>query len=69
MPASAVVAIVIEDNGRGLPVEEPISGHDGLVNIRSRMERLGGGLRRERTVSGNLLRLVLPCRRAPIYDD
>jgi len=40
--ADGWLELVVEDNGRGLPDGEPGSGHDGLVNIRSRLERLGG---------------------------
>jgi ligand-binding sensor domain-containing protein/signal transduction histidine kinase len=34
--------VLIEDNGCGLPAGGPGAGHDGLANIRSRVERLGG---------------------------
>jgi len=36
------LAIVIEDDGKGLPAAEPGSGHDGLANIRNRIKELGG---------------------------
>jgi signal transduction histidine kinase len=34
--------VVVEDNGRGLPAGQPGPGHDGLANLRSRLQRLGG---------------------------
>jgi ligand-binding sensor domain-containing protein/two-component sensor histidine kinase len=53
--------IVIEDNGRGLPATAPGTGQDGLANIRTRAERLGGRLEIESGQGrGTLLRLILP---------
>jgi ligand-binding sensor domain-containing protein/signal transduction histidine kinase len=53
--------IAIEDNGRGLPMSKPGAGQDGLANIRTRVERLGGRLEIESGPGrGTLLRLSLP---------
>ena len=60
---NAELKLVIEDNGRGLPVGQPTSGHDGLTNIRSRIERLGGRFEVESELGkGTTLRLRLPLR-------
>jgi len=32
----------IADNGRGLPATSPTAGHDGIANMRARVEKLGG---------------------------
>ena len=57
------LSLAIEDNGRGLPAGEPRTGHDGLLNIRSRLERLGGRFEIESVQGrGTTLRLSLPMR-------
>lgn len=51
----------IADNGRGLPGAGPASGRNGLVNLRERIERLGGTLRIEsQPGAGVRLNFVLP---------
>ena len=53
--------LIIEDNGRGLPGGAPTNGQDGLMNIRSRMERLRGRLSVESSPGrGTTIRLTLP---------
>jgi ligand-binding sensor domain-containing protein/two-component sensor histidine kinase len=53
--------IVVEDDGRGLPQAPPTAGHNGLVNIRNRMEDLGGRFRIEsREGGGTRLIMSLP---------
>jgi signal transduction histidine kinase len=34
--------VVVADNGRGLPAENPSPGHDGINSMRARMQKLGG---------------------------
>jgi signal transduction histidine kinase len=41
---NAELRVIIEDNGCGLPSGQPRTGHDGMANIRQRLERLGGHL-------------------------
>jgi len=41
------LGIAVEDDGCGLPANSPETGHDGLTNIRARIERLGGRFRVE----------------------
>jgi signal transduction histidine kinase len=36
------LGVAIEDNGRGLSASAPGSSHNGLLNLRNRIERLGG---------------------------
>jgi len=36
------LGVAVEDNGRGLSASPPNSGHNGLLNLRNRIERLGG---------------------------
>jgi len=64
----AELKIDVEDNGRGLPGEpaQPGAGQDGLANIRSRVERLGGRFAVESEPGrGTRLRLVLPLKGRP----
>ncbi|MEO6184101.1 MAG: two-component regulator propeller domain-containing protein [Verrucomicrobiota bacterium] len=53
--------ISISDNGRGLPVEMTQPGHDGLANIRHRLEALSGTLRLESSHgNGTSLKFSVP---------
>ena len=55
------LVISIEDNGRGLSPAPAGSGHDGLANIRERVERLGGRLEVESPPGGGTqLKLEVP---------
>jgi signal transduction histidine kinase len=55
------LAIVIEDNGKGLPGTEAGPGHDGLANIRNRVEGLGGRFALETEPGkGTRVRMNLP---------
>jgi signal transduction histidine kinase len=58
--------LAIEDNGRGLPGGTPASGQDGLINIRARMERVGGRVAVESSPGkGTAVRLTLPLPQRP----
>jgi len=53
--------ITIEDDGKGLPRIEPTgshSGHDGLLNIRTRVEKLSGAVVFENSAEGGM-RLIM----------
>jgi signal transduction histidine kinase len=54
--------ITVADNGHGIPASAPDGGgHDGLANIRKRIEDLGGRFELEsHPASGTSLRLQLP---------
>jgi signal transduction histidine kinase len=52
-----VVRVTVEDNGKGLPTGPRSEGQDGLANMRSRLEKLGGVFAIE-TASGGGTRLV-----------
>lgn len=39
-----ILRVTVEDNGRGLPAELPTEGQDGLANMKSRVESIGGML-------------------------
>ena len=55
------LAVVIEDNGNGFSTEQPPTGHDGLANIRSRVEALGGRFALESAAGkGTRVRMNLP---------
>lgn len=55
-----MLSIVIEDNGRGFTPGDPALG-DGLINMRARLERIGGRFEFEsRAGVGVICRLILP---------
>jgi signal transduction histidine kinase len=55
------LCLSVEDNGKGLPPNAAVEGQDGLVNIRNRVEGLGGCLTIEaKSGQGLSLNLRLP---------
>lgn len=55
------LSVVIEDNGKGFLDGKPVPGHDGLVNLRSRLEGMGGTcLVDSQPGKGTRVTLVLP---------
>ena len=57
----AGLTIVIEDNGKGMQVGDQSPGKDGILNIRNRIENLGGTFDLEsRAGQGTRVRLHLP---------
>ena len=59
--AAKELIILVEDNGKGLPHEPSPTRHNGLVNIRHRIEALGGRLTLESSSGkGTRVQMSLP---------
>jgi len=55
------LVVVIDDNGKGLASVDRGAGHDGLINIRKRLEKLGGQFAlNTASGKGTTLRMTLP---------
>jgi signal transduction histidine kinase len=61
------LSIVIEDNGRGFSASPNTSQGDGLVNMRQRLETLGGRFEQDAPLdAGVVCRFILPLEKDPL---
>ncbi len=44
LTAENTLRLTVEDNGKGIPASPSDNGHDGLANMKERVEKLGGNL-------------------------
>lgn len=62
--ADEELKVEIEDNGRGLSAAAPTEGQDGLINMRTRLEKIGGRFELStQSAKGTLLRFHVPIYR------